>query len=404
MNLKDRTNSDSSSLQPNRNLKRQEDLKKNENMQNMNNTSQRSKQLSPDIIMKKQSETIQQLTTENMTLRKQIMERNEGNPDTEQTISDLSSQISMLKKKVLDQKQEIVDLNEKNAKLNSSDLQLKEARSMKEQAEQDMREATTLVSDFEKHKESVIAAFNEREIAISDKEKRIKAIKSDLEGEIGKRVDMKVDKIKCKLDTQYSIMEIKLEKEMKEQREANLVGYVISILIAVFSVIGVFIISKPLRKETSEFISSIFGVTKSIFLFPINTGVFFATEVCHEVEKSNEYYLYLSIVGIVLYLIMGIILVLVGIFLYRNIEEDIWDGYTVVAILIVNWIIVFFTPVLKKIIKMNLFSLGGWILVVYMIVRFLIEWDWSEMKKKILASALYITGSVTVIGFLIRNC
>ena len=53
---------------------------------------------------------------------------------------------------------------------------------------------------------------------------------------------------------------------------------------------------------------------------------------------------------------------------------------------------------------MNLFSLGGWILVVYMIVRFLIEWDWSEMKKKILASALYITGSVTVMGFLMRNC
>ena len=71
---------------------------------------------------------------------------------------------------------------------------------MKEQAEQDMREATTLVSDFEKHKESIIAALDEREAAISKKEKIINAIKNDLEGEIRKRVDIEVSDIELELE------------------------------------------------------------------------------------------------------------------------------------------------------------------------------------------------------------
>lgn len=404
MNLKDRNSSDSSSLQPNRNLKKQEELKKNENTPNTNSTSQRSKQLSPDIIMKKQSETIQQLITENTTLRKQIMERSEGNPDTEQTISDLSSQISMLKKKVLDQKQEIVDLNEKNAKLNSSDLQLKEARSMKEQAEQDMREATTLVSDFEKHKESMIAALDEREAAISKKEKIINAIKSDLEGEIRKRVDIEVSDIEHELEIKYRKKVQNLREEYDNLKAEHWIVFIVALIGSLLSFISMVILSKPLQKELSDFLLKLLEVLKKIGMFPINVGDGIASGMCGLPDSSGGYIAIMIISFVVLHGLMIVVLVLSGKFLIENISDWYDDDITKTIGIIIVVISIFFSPAFADILPINTFTLDILILAAYTVVRFMTEWDMQETKKQVLCWILIITASYLIVKGLLRIC
>ena len=396
MNLKDRMQSDLNSSELNKSMKKRENgsIRKqdSESLMNASNTMPRSKQLSPDVIMKKQSETIQKLSAENMDLKKKLQDRSEGNPDTQQTISDLSSQVSMLKKKTREQMQEIVALNAQIARLGDSDLQLKEAESMRDQAEKDMYKASKLASDFKKQKEKVTAALDEREKLIGEKEARVNEKKENLDEVIKGRVNYEVYVIKRKLSADYKEMTVK-----------HKLGYGVFGMGWIFTILGVIILSKPLQNGAWEFIAGSWKVLKGVGLFPYIVGEFFAKLAFDKSSTHIGYWVMCIVIMLIIWAIMIAILIKCVIFLGDNIMECMFDGITVIVITAIMDIIIFLAPILEYI-PMNMFLMGIIAFIAYMIIRFLDAWDIHEFKKQCLVMSLIVVGSALFVYGLCRLC
>jgi hypothetical protein len=213
----------------------------------------------------------------------------------------------------------------------------------------------------------------------------VNAIESDLESEIRKRVNKKVSAIKDNLERDYRDMEKDLKQEHKYLKESHWIGYITAIIIMCLSIIGVLILSKPLRDEMEEFFTRAFEIIGSIIMFPVYTGKFIAIDVFEEAVNSNGYIACMVITGIVLYAIMIVVAGLGVRFLYINIKEDLCDEITAAVLIIINAAIVFFTPVLTKIISINLLYLGMWIIIGYVVLRFMLEWNMEQTKKRVLS-------------------
>lgn len=267
---------------------------------------------------------------------------------------------------------------------------------MKEQAEQDMREASTLVSDFEKQKENTIAAFDEREVTISKKEARINAIRSDLEGEISKRVDIEVSDIEHELKKKYRKKEQNLREKYDTLKAEHWIVFTGALIGSVLSFISMVILSEPLQKELSEFLLKILEVIKNIAIFPINVGDGIASGMCELPDSSGGYIACMIITCVVLYGLMIVVMILSGIFLIDNID-CLADDITKTILIIIVVISIFFSPAFVEDIPINIFTLDMWILVGYTVVRFMIEWDMRETKKRVLCWILIISVSVLIV-------
>ncbi len=190
--------------------------------------------------------------------------------------------------------------------------------------------------------------------------------------------------IRDTLEKDYKEKERKLEQKHNDITKRHWIGYIVSMSIMALSVIGVLIISKPLQDEMREFFTRVFEVVGSIIIFPVNTGKFIAIDVLKKAVNSNGYIACMAITCTILYVIMIAVALLAGRFLYRNIIEYLCDGVTVAVLIITNAVIVFFTPVLTEIIPINLLYLNVWIIVGYVVYRFLQEWDMEQTKKQVL--------------------
>lgn len=331
MNLKDRMQSDSSTVDSNRNSKKNESQNRNTEMQ--------------------------------------------------QKISSLSSQVSMLKNKVQAQKQEIVELNEYIVKLSESDKQLKEAYSLKSAAEEAIATSSKLVSDYkEAHKERM-AILDEREDAINKKEARVNQIARDQEAEISKRVKKDVSKIESRLQRDYNDRKQILERCDKEMVRAHLAGYITSIVGLIFAALGILALSEPYQNEAEEFFKELANIICAIATGPYKAAIFFAGKMLSEAANPAGYWIIGILFMVIFYGILITLFILLSVFLCKKIKECMWDGITVAVVEFVMLVPMFFAPILVGL-PINLLLLRWIIFFIYMIIRIYIAWENEESKKE----------------------
>lgn len=267
-----------------------------------------------------------------------------------------------------------------------------------------MRTVTTLVSDFKKHKKSVIAALDDRETAISKKEDRINAIEDDLEGEIRERVNYEVSVIECRLEKEYRVKSRNLREEIRTMKESHYIGYCSSIIGIIIFSLGTMATSKPWQKDAIAFFKGLFVIFKGMVVVPFKIGKFFGRTMFEEASSPIGYW----IVGIIVMLILyGLILFVIARslwFLIENFSECLCDDITVVVLIVINGIPLFFASLLVET-PINLLLMPVIAFTVYTIIRFLIAWDNREQKKynlglvlTTIASALLIFGLLKLVS------
>lgn len=348
-------------------------------------------------MMEEMQDEIESLRSENGSLQirldQELSNRKEIDSEAQQMISDLSSAVSMLKRKVQDQKQEIVDLSEKNARLNKSDLQLKEAKRLKDQAEEEMRRASTLASVADSRKKEL----DDREQAIYEKENKLDKIEKNLTDKVERRVNYEVSIVEDRLEKEYW----KRERALKEDcRNSKRRFYEAFISVSALSILGTIItalISETFKNELKEFFISIWGSIESLALHQESIGMSFAGDICGISSSDASYEVVTGIVIIVQMLFVLAILIAFGVFLFVNIKEYLIDELSLAVLIISTAITVYGAPALVQI-PVNMFTLNAVIIAAYMTIRFYYEWDYEETKKKLLFWILWISGSILAIS------
>ena len=267
MNLRDRMNSGS----PNSKPTGTESLPK----PNSNDTMQNSNPLPRDSILQKQSETIQKQSQEIQVLSSTIQDMQSqmdriipeldrlkklGRPSDIEVIQNLSSENSTLRKKLQEKSETIVSLNGRIGKLSSADLVLKENERLKQsnselrKKEQDARnEAAATVSAVkseyqlkQSELQASIDAANAREhqakLQIEEESARIDALAESKLSRTKTSLKRKYEEIAEEQNDSYKHRMKMLEHEYKTQTERlyglTLGGILYSFLATIFTAIN----------------------------------------------------------------------------------------------------------------------------------------------------------------------
>ena len=347
-------------------------------------------------MMEEMQDEIEKLRSENKKLQvflEQERSKKTGqDSEAQQTISDLSSALSMLKKKVQEQKQTIVDQSEQIARLSNSDLQLKEASKMKKLAEEDVRRASILASDTNSKKKEL----DDREKAIYAKENKLNKTEKNLTSKIEGRVNYEVSIIKDRLENEYRKREIALKEDYKDSKRRFYEAFISVGALAILGTIITALISKPYKSTLKEFFISMGGQIKSLALYQESVGMSIAGDLFNIPSSETSFEVVTAIMIIIQMLIVVAVLIAFGAFLFVNIREYLLDELSLAILIISTAATVYGAPVLTKL-PINMFTLNILIIAIYATIRFLQEWEFEEVKKKVLCWILWIAGSILFI-------
>lgn len=203
MNLRDRMNSGSPVSKPT----------ETENVQkpNSNNTTQNSNPQPQDSILQKQSEMIQQLQAElnSTTMELDTLKKN-GRPQDTEKIQNLSSENSTLRKKLQEKSETIVSLNDRIGMLSSADLVLKENERL-EQSNRDLQkkeqntreEASATVSAVKRQYQQKQAELQSSIDAANEREQQAQRQIDEESARINALAESKVSGTKASLKRKY---------------------------------------------------------------------------------------------------------------------------------------------------------------------------------------------------------
>lgn len=344
-------------------------------------------------MMEEMQDEIEGLRLENGSLQiklEQGLSKKKGiDSEARQTISDLSSMVSMLKKKVQEQKQKIVELSERNARLNNSDLQLKEAKRLKDQAEEDMHTVSTLAMDAKKRQEEL----DNRELKISNDESRLEKLRDDLESEIGKRVNVRAFEIEDELEKKYRKKERDLKKECQNTKDQFMGSFIVMTSFTIISTVITAILSDAFKSAAADFFISLWKRIESLAMWQEDFGKHIAKDVFDKQSSETSYDVIVGGVIIIQVLIVLAVIIVTSIFLFINIRDYLLDEITLVVMEVLMAVTVYAAPVLIQM-PVNIFTVEAVGIVLYMSVRFFIAWDKTETKTWILFWLLWLPGSV----------
>lgn len=259
-----------------------------------------------------------------------------------------------------------------------------------------MYKASILASDTKREKEKMSKELSARERSITQKEDHISKIANNLAHEIKNRVNRIVYEEKEKLEAQYQNSERSLRKKLRAILDKHEFGYYTSITYAIISTIAAAILLEPYRNEYVDF----------WIKFAKNLGIVFSTiagaidQVASSAQVDTGSYAAYIIVTVFLSLLILVPTVLLLIpsvkFLYKNIKEDVWDEVSGVIVIIIIGVSIYFSPLLIKL-PINVITLGILSLTAYVTGRFFYEWNWEDLKKKILFWAIYLPVGLFII-------
>lgn len=235
MNLRDRMNSGSQNSKPTE--------KKSLPMPNSNDTMQNSNPLLRDSILQKQSETIQKQSQEIHELTSTIQDmqsqmdqiipelehlKKHGRPSDIEKIQNLSSENSTLRKKLQEKSETIVSLNDRIGMLSSADLVLKENERL-EQSNSELRkkeqnarnEASATVSAVKKEYQQKQAELQSSIDAANARERQAKKQLDEESARIDALAEAKVSGTKSSLKRKYE-ENAKKQKDTHERRMKKL--------------------------------------------------------------------------------------------------------------------------------------------------------------------------------------
>ena len=263
---------------------------------------------------------------------------------------------------------------------------------MKKLAEEDVRRASILASDTNSKKKEL----DDREKAIYAKENKLNKTEKNLTSKIEGRVNYEVSIIKDRLENEYRKREIALKEDYKDSKRRFYEAFISVGALAILGTIITALISKPYKSTLKEFFISMGGQIKSLALYQESVGMSIAGDLFNIPSSETSFEVVTAIMIIIQMLIVVAVLIAFGAFLFVNIREYLLDELSLAILIISTAATVYGAPVLTKL-PINMFTLNILIIAIYATIRFLQEWEFEEVKKKVLCWILWIAGSILFI-------